>query len=174
MPNLSAHPLDLLKINIFRMKLCRSHFSIISKKLTKKRLQTDGVTIGALLLSIVWVMPSAAVTSVIPTAFATVAPPPPPPSTYAGETATIVGTPGNDNIVGTQGRDVVVALGGDDRVDSLGGNDLVCGGGGNDELLLGGAGDDFIDGGGTEADNGDGRLGSDTCIELETQTSCEA
>lgn len=43
------------------------------------------------------------------------------------ETATIIGTTGNDNIVGTQGRDVVVALGGDDRVDARGGDDLSVG-----------------------------------------------
>jgi hypothetical protein len=53
----------------------------------------------------------------------------PPSTTCEGQTATIVGTSGNDNnIVGTSGRDVIAALGGNDRVRSLGGNDLVCGG----------------------------------------------
>ena len=79
---------------------------------------------------------------------------PPPATTCEGETATIVGTPGNDNnIVGTSGRDVIAALGGDDRVHALDGNDLVCGGEGND-VINGGAGNDRLfgdepNGGGT-------------------------
>src|ERR687891_394171 len=72
-------------------------------------------------------------------------PPPPPPTTCEGETATIVGTPGNDNnIVGTSDRDVIAALGGNDRVRALDGNDLVCGGEGND-VISGGGGNDRLD-----------------------------
>lgn len=69
---------------IFRMKLGKSHFSKIlkKKKLTKKKLQSEGVILDALLLPIAWVMSSDAIISVIPTAFATVALPP--PSTCAG------------------------------------------------------------------------------------------
>jgi Ca2+-binding RTX toxin-like protein len=113
-------------------------------------------------------------------------PPPPPPTTCEGETATIVGTPGNDNnIVGTSGRDVIAALGGDDRIRALDGNDLVCGGGGNDVIdggqgnnrlfgdepneeegtagadrIEGGTGSDFIDGGAGN-DVLDGSTGND-------------
>jgi Ca2+-binding RTX toxin-like protein len=79
----------------------------------------------------------------------------------AGETATIVGTNGNDTIAGTSGPDVIQALGGDDEVSGLSENDLICGGGGDDELrgnngedrLRGGSGDDELRGG-----NGDDRL----------------
>ena len=92
-------------------------------------------------------------------------PPPPTATICEGETATIVGTPGNDNnIVGTSGRDVIAALGGNDRISALAGNDLVCGGGGHDRIdggagddrlfghsgidnIVGGTGNDFIDGG---------------------------
>src|ERR687894_52395 len=70
--------------------------------------------------------------------------PPSPTATCEGETATIVGTAGNDNnIVGTSGRDVIAALGGNDRISALGGNDLVCGGGGHDQID-GGAGADRL------------------------------
>src|SRR5918996_1670923 len=113
-------------------------------------------------------------------------PPPPPPTTCEGETATIVGTPGNDNnIVGTSDRDVIAALGGNDRVRALDGNDLVCGGEGNDVIdggpgnnrlfgdepneeegtagadrIEGGTGSDFIDGGAGN-DDIDGSTGND-------------
>src|SRR5918999_4051939 len=117
-----------------------------------------------------------------------------------GETATIVGTPGNDNnIVGTSGPDVIAALGGNDRVRALDGNDLVCGGEGND-IIFGGPGDDRLDGsagndelhgsigndqldggsgndrlnGGSDTDNGDGGPNFDRCIRVESVTNCEA
>jgi Ca2+-binding RTX toxin-like protein len=71
-------------------------------------------------------------------------PPSSPPPTCEGETATIVGTPADDNnIVGTSDRDVIAALGGNDRVRALDGNDLVCGGEGND-VINGGAGNDRL------------------------------
>jgi Ca2+-binding RTX toxin-like protein len=82
----------------------------------------------------------------------------PPTPTCEGETATIVGTPGNDNnIVGTSDRDVIAALGGNDRVRALGGNDLVCGGEGND-VISGGPGNDRLFG---DEPNGQGTAGAD-------------
>src|SRR5215213_5119011 len=57
-------------------------------------------------------------------------------ATYScfGNTATIVGTAGNDVIRGTAGRDVIRALAGNDVVYAAGGGDLVCGDKGNDRL----------------------------------------
>ena len=86
-------------------------------------------------------------------------------TTCEGETATIVGTPGNDNnIVGTSGRDVIAALGGNDRVRALDGNDLVCGGEDND-IIYGGSGNDRLDG---SAGNDElhGSLGNDELLGL--------
>ncbi|MGZ8578239.1 MAG: calcium-binding protein [Actinomycetota bacterium] len=68
--------------------------------------------------------------------------------------ATIVGTPGNDQLRGTPGRDVIVGKAGDDTIRGLKGADWVCGGGGNDtiaggrgiDLLFGDKGDDDIAG----------------------------
>jgi Ca2+-binding RTX toxin-like protein len=82
-------------------------------------------------------------------------PPPPPPAPWpfpgepppeltgegqnkcAGQTATQVGTAGDDVLVGTEGDDVILALGGNDVVKSRDGNDVVCGGPGNDRLRMG-------------------------------------
>jgi len=58
-----------------------------------------------------------------------------------GVRATIIGTPGNDQIAGTGGRDVVATLGGDDRVVTRGGRDLICVGKGNDYVSAGSAAD---------------------------------
>jgi Ca2+-binding RTX toxin-like protein len=104
----------------------------------------------------------------------------PPPPTCEGQTATIVGTLGNDNnIVGTSGRDVIAALEGNERVRSLDGNDIVCGGEGND-IVDGGGGTDRLFGdapngedGGTGTDNGDGGPDFDRCVRLDTATNCE-
>jgi PKD repeat protein len=86
-------------------------------------------------------------------------------TTCEGETATIVGTPGNDNnIVGTSGRDVIAALEGNDRVRALDGYDLVCGGEGND-IINGGAGNDRLDGSAGN-DRLHGSLGSDELLGL--------
>ncbi len=68
--------------------------------------------------------------------------------TCAGETATIVGTPGNDTIEGTSGADVIHGRGGDDLIRGLDGNDIVCGGAGAD-VVRGGPGDDVIWGDGS-------------------------
>jgi Ca2+-binding RTX toxin-like protein len=75
------------------------------------------------------------------------------------ETATILGTPGNDILSGTEGRDVIAALEGNDRIDALGGDDLICGDAGNDDMF-GGDGDDLVDGG-QGVDLGDGGPGTD-------------
>lgn len=74
---------------------------------------------------------------------------------YQAESATIVGTPGPDEIEGTEGRDVIVGLGGDDTIDAGGGYDRICGDAGDDAIrggsdpnsLIGGAGDDRLVGG---------------------------
>ena len=63
-----------------------------------------------------------------------------------GETATIMGTSGDDVLRGTPGRDVIMGLGGNDRIFGLGGNDLICGGAGRD-YIAGGDGGDLIYGG---------------------------
>jgi Ca2+-binding RTX toxin-like protein len=74
-------------------------------------------------------------------------PPPPVGPTCQGEPATIVGTPGNDDLSGTGARDVIALLEGDDRVNAGEGDDLICGDEGNDPLLVGDAGDDEVFGG---------------------------
>lgn len=66
--------------------------------------------------------------------------------TCAGQPATIVGTPGADELVGTSGSDVIVGLGGNDVIVGRGGDDLLCGGPGRDEMR-GGRGNDVIVGG---------------------------
>ena len=64
-----------------------------------------------------------------------------------GVLATIVGTPGDDNIVDTPAVDVIATLAGDDRVVALrGGDDVICGGSG-DDTILGRSGNNEIDGG---------------------------
>jgi len=50
------------------------------------------------------------------------------------ETATIVGTSGNDNLVGTPNRDVIAGLGGNDKIVGLDGNDVICTGDGDDRI----------------------------------------
>ena len=90
--------------------------------------------------------------------------------TCNGLAATIVGSPGDDEIAGTPGDDVIAGLGGSDRILGLEGNDTICGGDGDDDLfggagddlLLGEAGDDVLVGDGS-ADVGSGTAGSDTC-----------
>lgn len=63
-----------------------------------------------------------------------------------GQSVTIVGTAGNDDLRGTSGPDVIHSLAGDDTISGLGGDDLLCGGDGTDELT-GGSGDDGLWGG---------------------------
>ena len=83
------------------------------------------------------------------------------PAECFGETATIVGTSGDDpSLNGTAGQDVIVALGGNDTVNGLGGVDLICGGDGND-ALNGGPGGDAISG-----DAGDDQIQGDDGFDL--------
>lgn len=67
--------------------------------------------------------------------------------TCGGYNATIVGTPGDDNLVGTDGVDVIVGLEGRDTIRGLGGNDVICGGPGPDRIF-GGEGHDKVWGNG--------------------------
>ena len=75
----------------------------------------------------------------------------------AGRIATIVGTPGRDNIKGTKSKDVIVALGGDDTIHSYTKADVICAGpgrdsvdagdngeGGGSDLVMAGPGDDRV------------------------------
>jgi Ca2+-binding RTX toxin-like protein len=63
-----------------------------------------------------------------------------------GQSATIVGTAGDDVLAGTTGADVIVALAGHDRIRGRGGNDVICAGVGNDTVVVG-DGDDSVSGG---------------------------
>lgn len=83
--------------------------------------------------------------------------------TCMGQTATIVGTVGDDDLQGTDGDDVIAGLDGDDRIDGRDGNDLICGG----------AGDDVIDGG-PGVDTLDGDEGANTCFEGEQTVHCDS
>lgn len=76
--------------------------------------------------------------------------------TCFGLPATIIGTPGDDDIDGTAGNDVIVGLDGGDTLDGLGGDDTICGG-------ADGAGPDEGDSitGGDDADRIDGEEGDD-------------
>lgn len=116
------------------------------------------------------------------------------PFSCNGQSATIVGTAGNNIINGTAGRDVIHGLGGNDTINGLGGNDLICGGPGNDiinggigsDRLIGGIGNDILRGnagndallGEGGADTLDGGVGSDTCNgglgSSDTAAGCES
>ena len=152
-----------------------NYYSTTSKM--KMTLRIQATLICALIVSVVWlVLPSAVTTSLptplsLPAAFATTSG----GVTCEGETATIVGTNGNDDIVGTSGNDVIVALGGDDSIRALGGNDLVCGGAGND-AMSGGAGNDLLDSGDGVVDNDslDGGPDEDVCTsDPDPRVNCE-
>ena len=74
--------------------------------------------------------------------------------TCFGQTATILGQPGDERIEGTPGPDVIVGRGGRDIIFGGRGDDLICGNGGSDVLdgrggndrLSGASGRDFITG----------------------------
>ncbi len=106
-----------------------------------------------------------------------------PPQMCFGQPATIVGTPGDDELAGTSGTDVIMGLGGNDLIRGRGGGDLMCGGTGNDELR-GNSGNDMLDGGngndllrgGSSNDVLDGGSGSDNCRGdngNDSATNCE-
>jgi Ca2+-binding RTX toxin-like protein len=67
--------------------------------------------------------------------------------TCDGLPATIIGTPGDDDIYGTAGDDVIVGLAGADNIRGLGGRDTICGGPDRDQIN-GGDGNDRIFGNG--------------------------
>jgi Ca2+-binding RTX toxin-like protein len=73
-------------------------------------------------------------------------------ATCLGSEATMVGTPGEDELEGTADEDVILALGGDDLIRGGAGDDLICGGKGDDRIR-GNAGYDFMAG-----DSGNDRL----------------
>lgn len=60
-----------------------------------------------------------------------------------GHRATIVGTPGPDQLSGTSGDDVIAALQGNDTIEGRGGDDIICGQDGSD-FIDGGKGNDRI------------------------------
>lgn len=86
-----------------------------------------------------------------------------------GQTVTIAGTAGDDELSGTEDKDVIHGFAGDDVIHALGGDDVVCGGDGIDEIWLdsgedtayGGDGGDTIHGG-SEVDSIHGEQGPDT------------
>jgi uncharacterized repeat protein (TIGR01451 family) len=82
-----------------------------------------------------------------------------PTATCAGETATVIGTPGADRLTGTDGRDVIRAFGGNDRIFGLEGRDVVCGGRGTDVIRGHGGGDRVK--GGPDDDRIRGKEGND-------------
>ena len=88
--------------------------------------------------------------------------------TCAGRAATIVGTPGHDEIHGTAGRDVIVGRGGNDDIEGRRGNDLICGNRGNDELEGDRGADRLI--GGKGHDEAEGGPGADSCTAEETES----
>ena len=85
-----------------------------------------------------------------------------PSPTCNGQTATIVGTDGDDRLVGTPGNDVFSAGSGNDVVIGLAGNDTVCAGTG-DDLVYAHAGTDQIH----------GASGNDGCWGGEIVTTCQ-
>jgi hypothetical protein len=151
-----------------------NYYSTTSKM--KMTLRIQATLISALIVSVVWlVLPSAVTMSLpppsLPAAFATTTD----GVTCEGETATIVGTNGDDDIVGTPGNDVIAALGGDDSIRALGGNDLVCGEAGND-AMSGDDGNDNLDSrdGVVDNDSLDGGPDTDICTgDPDPQVNCE-
>ena len=78
---------------------------------------------------------------------------------------------GNDNIEGGAGNDEIHGEEGNDTIDGESGNDKLYGESGNDNIK-GGSGQDFLDGG-PDTDTQNGGSNTDTCINGETNTSCE-
>ena len=113
----------------------------------------------------------------------TVVVPPTPTPECDGQTATIVGTEGNDVLNGTKRADVIVGLGGKDQINAKKGNDLVCAGAGKDHVVGGPGADDLFGEGGDDLLNGNkgadrlnGGPGEDRCNgggDTDTTASCE-
>jgi hypothetical protein len=85
------------------------------------------------------------------------------------ETAIIAGD-GNDLLSGGNGRDLLEGGNGDDRIDGGAGNDTLFGEDGDDRLF--GDAQDYSFRG--QVDSGDGGPDFDICINVETETNCEA
>ena len=79
----------------------------------------------------------------------------------AGRAATLVGTPGDDNLKGTKGNDVIDAGRGNDKIKGNKGKDRICGRGGRDRISGGGGKDRLRGGGGPDRIRGGG--GADRC-----------
>jgi Ca2+-binding RTX toxin-like protein len=150
------------------------HNSSTNSKVKERKitLRIQATIIGVLLVSMVWVVLPSTLTFSIPqllptAAFATVNGG---GVTCEGETATIVGTNGNNDITGTSGNDVIAGLGGNDRIRALGGNDIVCGGAGNDDMDGGEGRDELVGAAGNDRANGG--TGNDICS-AEREISCD-
>jgi len=87
-----------------------------------------------------------------------------------GDDYVLAGT-GNDNVVGKTGNDQIYGGEGNDILDGGSGVDQLYGEAGND-TLTGGSGNDYLDGG-AGSDNMNGQTGNDTCLNGETNNSCE-
>jgi Ca2+-binding RTX toxin-like protein len=151
--------------------MSESHNSSTNSKVNQITLRIQATIIGVLLVSMVWV--------VLPSTLTTMSLPPLPTAAFAtvgggvtceGETATIVGTNGNNDITGTSGNDVIAGLGGNDRIRALGGNDIVCGGAGNDDMDGGEGRDELVGAAGNDRANGG--AGNDICS-AEREINCE-
>lgn len=96
-----------------------------------------------------------------------------------GIRATMLGTPGADELTGSDGADVIVARSGDDIIAAGGGDDVVCAGSG-DDIIDTGAGFDRVFGGpGSDVLRGAGPLnvlvggtGSDACSGVSIVVAC--
>lgn len=97
-----------------------------------------------------------------------------------GLRATVLGTPGPDDLDGTDGADVVVARGGDDTIRTWAGDDVICAGDGDDAVdagygtdrVWGGAGDDTLTGR-SVLDVLVGGTGTDSCATRPIIVLCE-
>jgi PKD repeat protein len=125
---------------------------------------------GSFMVTLTVTAASGAVASASQTITVEEAAPPAPEARCGGLVATIVGTPGPDQLSGTPARDVIHGLGGNDVINGRGGNDVICGGAGNDRLR-GGAGGDLLNGG-PGTDIARGGAGNDTCPRSESKFSC--
>ena len=81
------------------------------------------------------------------------------------------GSPLGEKVYGGSGADVARTGGGGDVIDLGSGDDLGYGGPGDDTFTAG-SGDDFLDGG-AQTDVVAGGRGVDTCLDVETRTSCK-
>jgi Ca2+-binding RTX toxin-like protein len=136
-----------------------NNFYSISKRLFLTIQATIIVTL--LLSTIMWLTSTPSVTAIItPEAFAQTDQADDDNNlTCWGNTATIIGTYGSDNITGTASDDVIVTLGGGDTVRAQERDDFICGGS-DDDLLFGDEGNDHINGGDGD-DNANGGDGDD-------------